>query len=583
MIGQTKAKAASSAQFGEDITSRLEEARGQIEARFLDGGAVLLSVLDGIEKLIGALDAVTSSLDPDSASATNAALTGTIEELVALPAREAGRLQDLVAIGEIERKLRSEVADMRETLRYLRIFGITAKISGAAIPDFAGFAAEIIERIQFGSEQAELFSASLGKLGGRIGPAAIRAKEIAESYGALIPAIVKNLGNNAEQLSSHRRHLASTAAKVRQLAGGVQMKLATILSAMQVGDITRQRVEHCQFALAALAEYLATPAGQMLDPDQKERLRVAIALLVACQLEQISDDFVRDTQKIVSNLSSFKSDIRQIVDLGSAMMPAENDADGDIIHRLETEIAAARQVVGKIAAGAAEADELCYNTEALVDELTKSIGVVKVVRTDIQYMALNTNLRCSRIGEEGRAINVVTAELRSFAGKMDDTAENIVVALQKLQATAKGMRGCDCHSEEPSGIAGLDGRLENAARAIHQAAEAMDQNLVVLGEQGRVASDLMTSAVAKLDFQASLGDIIAECSARAAADVVGDLDLTGLGDAVAEIGGRIFKTYTMVAERELHTQILGGPSEAPQAQQTQAAQSDEDLFDDALF
>lgn len=565
---------------GNAIVDRLEDARGRIEKRFLDGGAVLLSILDSIEKLVSTLDQVTNSLDEDAANRTKTALTGTMNQLARLPELERHRQQDLLAVGAIEKQLRLQVADMRETLRYLRTFAITAKITGAVIPDFAGFAAEIIERIQFGSTQAELFAERLDELAAKLDPATKRGRQILDSYAVLVPGIVKDLGDSADQLNSHHRQLASTAARVRQLAGGVQMKLATVLSAMQVGDITRQRIEHCQAAFRILNDYLESPAGKKLKEEQRTRLWVLLRQLVARQLDQTHADFDRDTSKIVTTVASFDAEIRHILDLGAHMKPDEKDEGDSIIRQLETNIAKASDIVHKVEAGAMEADALCHSTDTIVTELLQSIETVKVVRTDIQYMALNTNLRCSKIGEEGRAINVITAELRAFAGQMDDTAENILVSLQSLQATSGRMRGAD-HGDGDDQR--LEARLASASHGIHLAADQMENSLKKLDEQGRAAASLMTTAIGKLDFKAELGDILAECTAETAPETDERPSLAGLATVLEEIGPLIYKSYTMVAERDVHAQILGRPSNVAEVAQQQEFDNDDDLLDAALF
>ncbi len=293
------------------------------------------------------------------------------------------------------------------------------------------------------------------------------------------------------------------------------MKLATVLSAMQIGDITRQRIEHCQLAFRVLSEYLQTPEGMQLKADQRDRLWLLIRQLVSQQLEETHADFHRDTSKIVSTVASFDAEIRHILDLGTKMKPVEGDASGSIIRQLEANIEKAKQIVHEVEAGAMEADALCQSTEAIVTELLQSIEVVKVVRTDIQYMALNTNLRCSKIGEEGRAINVITAELRNFAGLMDGTAEHILVSLQSLQTTATRMRNTNTGTTNDER---LEYRLASASDNIHAAADQMDASLKNLDEQGRSAAKLMKTAIPQLDFNAELGEILAECTALSAPD-----------------------------------------------------------------
>ncbi|ATN32358.1 hypothetical protein ACO34A_00840 [Rhizobium sp. ACO-34A] len=564
------------------ISTDLEQARTAIEKRFLEGGTILLSVLEAIDKLAATLDAVTGALDGDSAEATGRELKATMTELSALPDRESRRQSALATISSIEKGLRDKVVAMRETLRYLRTFAITAKITGAGIEDFAGFAEEIIERIQYGASQVDKFAETLDQLGKRLDPAAARGREILQQFETVVPGIVKDLAQSSELLTEQHRTLGATAQRVRKLAGGVQMKLATVLSAMQIGDISRQRIEHCQSAFAILGDYLETGEGRSLSEDQKNRLSLVITCLVARQLEQTSGDFGRDTTKIVNTMGSFSGDIGEMLSLRDLMAGNGESGNSRAIRQLEQNVAAAQQIVTTVEAASLEATDLSRSTAELVGKLVSGIEIVRVVRTDIQYMALNTNLRCSRIGEEGRAINVVTAELRNFAGQMDETAEAILTALHALQEAAAEMaEGTD----GSGGDANLGQRLHSAASRIHDAGDSMEKDLAHLGEDGREAAERMEKAMVQLDYKAELGDILERCADEIAEAAQGaQPDLSDLGPAIEVIGSQIYRTYTMVAEREIHAAVLPLPATAaaPVAAAS-SADDDEDLFESALF
>lgn len=564
------------------ISTDLEQARTAIEKRFLEGGTILLSVLESIDKLAATLDAVTGALDGGSADATGRELKATMTELSALPERESRRQTALATISTIEKGLRDKVVTMRETLRYLRTFAITAKITGAGIADFAGFAEEIIERIQYGANQVDKFAETLDQLGKRLDPAAARGREILQQFETVVPGIVKDLAQSSELLTEQHRTLGATAQRVRKLAGGVQMKLATVLSAMQIGDISRQRIEHCQSAFAILGDYLETGEGRSLSEDQKNRLSLAITCLVARQLEQTSGDFGRDTTKIVNTMGSFSGDIGEMLSLRDLMAGNGESGNSRAIRQLEQNVAAAQQIVTTVEAASLEATDLSRSTAELVGELVSGIEIVRVVRTDIQYMALNTNLRCSRIGEEGRAINVVTAELRNFAGQMDETAEAILTALHALQEAAAEMaEGTD----GSDGEANLGQRLHSAASRIQSAGDGMEKDLARLGEDGRDAAERMEKAMVQLDYKAELGDILERCADEIAEAAQGaQPDLSDLGPAIEGIGSQIYRTYTMVAEREIHAAVLPLPATAaaPVAAAS-SADDDEDLFESAFF
>ena len=161
------------AESSEDILffiDRMEAARSRIEERFLEGGAALLSILDVLNKLIGSLDQLTGSLDEGTANATMAELKNTVDRLSHLTELEAVRQVGFQEIALTERKLQPQIEEMQETLRYLRTFAVTAKITGAGISDFAGFAEEILERIQEGTRQVNDFAGKLSTLGQGLGP-----------------------------------------------------------------------------------------------------------------------------------------------------------------------------------------------------------------------------------------------------------------------------------------------------------------------------------------------------------------------------------------------------------------------------
>jgi uncharacterized phage infection (PIP) family protein YhgE len=555
---------------------RMEAARSRIEERFLEGGAALLSILDVLNKLIGSLDQLTGSLDEGTANATMAELKNTVDRLSHLTELEAVRQVGFQEIALTERKLQPQIEEMQETLRYLRTFAVTAKITGAGISDFAGFAEEILERIQEGTRQVNDFAGKLSTLGQGLGPVMVKGKATLASYDKTVPRIVEGLTEGAAEIGKHRKSLVERAVRVRAVAGAIQTKLATTLSAMQVGDITRQRIEHCQSSLRILSEYLRSPAAAGLSEEQRESLSLIIRMLVSQQLNQSILDFDRDTTKIVATVASFRSDLSEIEALRAAT--AENGSGGgeSAIRELENSVADARSAVRNVEGVASQASELSRSTGKTVQQLLDGIGIVRAVRTDIHYMALNTNLRCGKIGEEGRAINVVTAELRNFAALLDETAEKILAELHTLEAASSKLNGVQGESEEES----LDLRLAAALENIRVVGDRMDAQMAALGDQSKTAVGEMDASLARLNFNAELGEVLRSCARELELD--GPVsEAPGIEEPLADLGARIARLYTMVAERELHAEVLGT---APPVEVAAVAtvMSDEDI-DDALF
>ncbi len=562
-----------------NLVQKLEVARSRIEQRFLEGGAVLLSVLDVLNKLSGNLEQVTTSLDENTARATIGRLIETVEQLSTLPSLEKGRQARLASMGEKERSLGVHIAAMQETLRYLRTFATTAKITGAGIPDFASFVEEIIDRIQFGTTEVNQLSTRLAALHSTIAVAGARGSEALDRYQNNNPPIVKNLSRTVDELAVERRQLAELAGKVTQMARKVEVKVATTLSAMQIGDITRQRIEHCQSAFAITDAYFGSPEGSGLNETARHGISSLVEQLVFEQLAEITAHFSRESATIIATIKDLSGDARTLLELASGIAPVgadDNRRSG--IRRLETDIAAARSVVADIEKTSEGADRLSRETTATVMELLKGVETIRLVRTDIQYMALNTNLRCGRLGEEGRAINVVTAELRAFSAMLDGSAGNILDTLKGLEADAFQLVASNGNEGADGGS--LDGRLAEALTCIQESGDAMDKNIVALQATGRDVTSKVSSAVGTLDFKTELGDVLADCTEEARLSVAGTPPVADLEPALSEIGERIAKTYTMKSEREIHGKIFGITADATA---TVAISSNDDLLEGVLF
>ena len=555
------------------IVAELEVARQQIEQRFLEGGNVMMSVLDVLTALLTVLEDVGGALKEEEAEQATAGLLKTSEEITALIKVQSSRRGSLTLIAGESRNLSSEIVGMEETLRYLRTFATTAKITGANIADFAGFAVEIVERIQFASREVQAVSERINSLHKMVDLASRANDSSLQQYEHSVPETVDNLGRSAKDIRTQRQSLSEISAKVADMTRKVQQRLGSSLSSLQIGDATRQRIEHCQAAFSIAAEHMSAEAGASLSALQRQAIEQMIAQLVYEQLDEIGKDFERECKTVIANINAFPRDVASLMDLCAMMLPSNGEGLDGAIHRVQHSLETALETVRKIEKSADDAKHLSQSAGQVVQELFENVGTIQLVRTDIQYMALNTNLRCSKLGEEGRAINVVTGELRTYSGRLDEAADRVLVNLKHLGEHADGLAAKDGSGED------LAGRIETALSHITLAGKSLDSHVQELRHCSVNVAAKVNGAVAKLDFHMGIQDKLNDCRDQAASASIDQGDLEGLDDLLAGISAQIFKTYTMKAERDIHVGIFGGEP----VQHAPAVTSDEDLFDDALF
>lgn len=565
------------------LDTMLSAAHSQVESRFLDGGAVLLSIMDVINKLIGSLDRLTNTLDEKTTSETVGGIMNTAAQLGGLPALEGRRQKNFATLAEATGSMHSHVADMQETMRYLRTFAITVKITGAGIAEFSGFAEEILERIHSGTAEVNKFATQLKVLDTQLQRARGFAATIVAEYGETVPRIVADLNTDAGKIALHHKRLASLAQDVSKLARGVQTKIATVLSALQVGDITRQRIEHVQSSFLLFEELVENDAE--LNSDAKERLKNVLYHMNAAQLTEMVTDFQRESRNVVKNMSSFVDDTRQILTLRDAMTrESEGGAQNNFLKALENSVEAACSLVGRVKDASREADDVAASTTGTAQDLLAGIAVIRAIKTDIHYMALNTNLRCSRLGEEGKPINVVTGELRVFASKLEGSADTVVAQLNTLEGASRTLA-----ADDKGGSDTIDRPLAHALSTIRDAGNTMEANLAELAREGQEVFNQVSQSIRKLDFESELGDVLTQCASELAAMAGSDIaDISDLEDKAAELGQKIYRTYTMMQERNVHQAYLpatasGAAVETVATPAASTGDEDEDLFADALF
>ncbi len=560
-----------------DIGRKLEAARTKVEQRFLEGGSVLLAVMDVLNNLLASLDNVTRTLDAGAATDTTADLLATVKNLSELPQLESLRQKNLDILSSSGAGLRTHVADMQETMRYLQTFAVTVKITGAGIAEFAGFAEEILDRIRSGTAEVNNFAGQLHALEKELNTAQTFGSGVAQRYEQTVPSVVSALQRDAQTISAHRKKLGEIAKQVGVLARGVQGKVATTLSALQIGDITRQRIEHVQSTLTIIQDFLASDEGRALDRGAQARLENLVHHLAAAQMVDMVENFQRDSRSVVETIASFSHDTQDILNLRAEMQSEDDAKGGNFMRALEESVSAAHAIVKQVETASLQANHVSQSTTATAANLLKGIENIRAVKMDIHYMALNTNLRCSRMGEEGRSINVVTAELRVFAAKLDESADAIVNGLTGFEEAA-----CAIAATDSTGGPGLAERLSDAVGNIRSAANAMETELGILSEHGREVASKISLSISKLDFQNDLGEVLSTC-ADDLCDLAGD-SLPGideLADVLAGVGPRIFKLYTMAQERTVHQAII--PAGNVLAAPVTAATNDDELFEDALF
>ncbi|WP_313539377.1 hypothetical protein [Sphingomonas sp.] len=186
------------------------------------------------------------------------------------------------------------------------------------------------------------------------------------------------------------------------------------IGAMQIGDITRQRLEHIAAGLRAVIDLRQT--GDPADPAPMLLASGHVLALLAAQAGDTISDFQRESLRLADNLSGIAPDTAALLQIkaeGAQVQPGQDKAA--FLAGIEQSVAEVHSVTIKLRDADARAQRLGASTSASAERLAARLRIVHRVNDDVHLMAWNTDLRCHRLGDEGKALAMVASEIRGFA------------------------------------------------------------------------------------------------------------------------------------------------------------------------
>lgn len=556
----------------------MEASRRVIETKFLEAGKILSQAVNGIAALVTTLDEMAKALSPAAIAATTRQLHDASAQLAALPAKQSERR---ATIGQLEHQramLSARIEDMRRSLTYMRAFTVSIKITAGGIPnadtEFELFAQEMCQRVETGRIEVDALEHGLYMLKGELQTAMLKAETLARGSVDTIPAVSAQLHDAAGLLAGHRTKMGAATADANTLAQNIRKQVMRMLVALQIGDITRQRVEHIQTGAALLESIDPTVPAQ-----DAARIRALLGALLAAQLDATLLDFNHEVEHISAGLEALSRDAASLLSLRDVAYG--QNASGGFLRTLEQRVGEVVGLATEIEAADALAQDTGGRAATAARILSDRLDAIQMMKSDVLYMALNTTLKSTRLGDAGRPLSIIATELRTHAGYLEGTANACVAALKTLIETASDLSSDPSETTEARDTS-AGAALSAAIDCINAAAGSTERDVAALTANGHAVLNLLRDSHDGLAFHGEIGNALGcageelHCLAAAAQPCDDDIQ-TPLAAAFARLGA----IYTMAQERDIQANVAaswGIVMETPPA-----LPAETDNFEDALF
>jgi hypothetical protein len=530
-----------------DLAAQLESARRVIERHFLSAGKMLTQAIEGIDALVASLEKLVEALDEKAVAAASTDLRAAAQSLNDLADNHRTRQRAIEELGHRRETLAKYVADMRSSLAYMRAFTVNIKIVSSGIAEagstFESFAQEISDCIESGREELRQMDEELMGLQEGLASALIQGASLTTRINSLLPVLPNELSESAGLMGEHYARVSAVAGDVAGIARNIQKRVVRVLQALQIGDITRQRIEHVQDSIRRLQ---TEPELQGFEG----RLMALGYGLLEQQLKSTIEEFHQEVTVVEAAMADMGKHSRELLKLRD--MAYGGKSGGGFLADLGARIDQAFVLVNEIEEADQSALQTGQATAASANQLGKRIAAVQGLKNDVQYMALNTTIKCAQIGDAAKPLSVIAIELRDHGRHLETAAAAGLSELDELTASTGTLATRDEDGRSSAGDA--LGIAANLIRDARQRTEAEVGTLVLRGEELLAVIDSSTSRLAFRDEIGNTLETVAEAlTGRAAA---APQDASGIEDQLAEMLEQFGSLYTMAQERNVHNDFV---------------------------
>ncbi len=568
----------------ERVLGEIGRAARMTEGTFVGIGQRLESSINTIEGLTATFKTLMEELGSDELVRATADLSQVSTRIGALAHAPRDSEAVLGRIAGLTDAMTGRVGRMRKAVQAVDVLAVNAKIAAAHLrtggEGFATFAEEITRAMKVAEENLDGFAEQLDAMSERLRAATANQRALSQQRDQAIRTIPDQLARSVSAIAGRRRQAESTAAAIQQKTVEVGARVGTAVMAMQIGDTSRQRIEHSEFALTLVANLFGRATRSAVDFDlaavpveEKHRLLDAIGALSLAQLGDTAEELDDQLGEIAASLSQLAGDAHEIAGLGQQTYSSDGSQAGSFLSELEEDVRHARGLLEDLGNAQTEGDGVMAGVLETTKALVRNISAIQSLESDIRLMGLNTTLRSSRLGDEGRALTVIAQELRTCSNLTATEAEAVLADLDAMVAAAGASSGAD-PERRLAEITELTDILVTSVKRLSKTATSLSAALETLDRDSRSVADSLRRTSSEIRAKAEIGAILKQASAALAGVQSG----APLDEEMGDPGGilaAIFGKYTMAREREVHARVL--KCELPAVADTPAA-ADDDIF-----
>lgn len=543
------------------LSSALAKPRQEIEEAFVSVGSRLSEGAAMLNRLTRQFEALPAALQGEEVSEASSQLRAVARTALQLTEDFAKEKADLTRLVEVVSAANGPISVLRRTVKMIGIVSINARVTAAGIvgdsDDFEVFTTDISTLSDSARSTIHEFSQVYRQLVTEVDQAAGQRDRFDAAHAHTLTELAHNLDETLEALDRQRQSAVESSAETGRVSRQIVGRIGSAVMALQVGDSTRQRLEHVEAGLDCLADIVG---GAEFDAAASAQALTALSLLEQEQLRATAADFAGEVGEAEQALQALASDAGTIM-ARSRNLYGDGDNEASALTVLSAQLRVATEILRDCEMERSKLEAVAAAVQQTVSILLGHVAAVQDIESNMRLVSLNAAVRCAQLGPRGASLTVIASQLRELTTETVVAAEAAMAQLDEASALA-GAFGAAAGGDNAGQIGRLEQQANHAMTLLTQLDEGLSAAMTSLNADGPKVIAQLQAAARGIDGQSRLAESMDDIALQ-----IAGLSSEAMPDPLAAelvpVLERLRKTYTMEAERQIHSRFFGGAVAAP--------------------
>ena len=332
----------------------------------------------------------------------------------------------------LQRKFADLVGDMRMMVVVSRSARLEAVASDEQRASLEEFSRTIDRQVGDVQRRIDLFADEHGKLTALLARDARAHLAFDAQFRDKLLAIAAEL-DSALMLIGQRRDagLAFTAAAAAK-ARGITQSAGLALVSLQIGDNTRQRLEHVLLALERAEAVSVAAVADAADAATVDLLR----RLQEAQLRDTMATFGPEASRILDTFELLGREAGGVAAAGRTTYGSADAGTGSFMAEFRTRFVDALGIIAACEANRRAVAHAIDQLRLMLETLGTTLTSLDEASKDLVIVAMNVGLKAARLGSKGRGLVTVAGELKRLACQISLHAVSLLSVSQTVHRHA---------------------------------------------------------------------------------------------------------------------------------------------------